>query len=90
MILQICLMLVQKWQSRSKGMGSSSVALCLKLLNLARSILFSTNHDISSQTYFMSSQAWLHSSTKQEIRSALSSDDRHALHRKKRTTAQDE
>ncbi len=36
MILQICLMLVQKWQSRSKGLGSSSVALCLKLLNLAR------------------------------------------------------
>ncbi|CAK0783823.1 hypothetical protein CVIRNUC_007023 [Coccomyxa viridis] len=38
---QICLMLVQKWQSRSKGLGSSSVALCLKLLNLARSWLSS-------------------------------------------------
>ena len=24
-ILQICLMLVQKWQSRSKGLGSSTV-----------------------------------------------------------------
>ena len=54
MILQICLMLIQNWQSRSKGLGSSSVALCLKLLNLARcdrflSMLFHSWHSVSGK-----------------------------------------
>ena len=33
---QICLTLIQKWQSRSKSSGSGTAALCLKLLNLTR------------------------------------------------------
>ena len=75
MILQICLMLVQKWQSRSKGLGSSSVALCLKLLNLARWTLFSPRHAVPFSTMCTLAKSWL-CLTELKLRSALSSHDR--------------
>ena len=75
MILQICLMLVQKWQSRSKGLGSSSVALCLKLLNLARLTLFPPKHAAPFSPICTLAKSWL-CLTELKLRSALSSDGR--------------